>query len=448
MLCSFTVSNYKSFNTKQTLSMEAGKIRNYSHRVLAEDNFKLLKFLAIYGANASGKSSLVNAMDLCYEIITSKIPSDCNNDYCRNIEDNKNKPAAFVFVIKINNKKYEYGFEILLAEREVVSEYLFEITKTGIKRTIFLRDVKNGSYNVGSYFKNIEINSRLNIYAEDLKNDGSTLFLTQMNQNKGDLYTKFPDLVTYKMVFDWFKIQLSVNHPDRPVTGYSYITDKENIEKISKLLESFDTGITNFTIVEIPIEKVTSEIPKSLFDHITEMLIEQKKQAEKTNSDDTPSIMLRANDNTMFIIQYCEENIVCKTMEFTHRNVKSHFSLEDESDGTVRLLDLIEILLCDDNDRVYVIDEINRRFHPLLTRKFVEKYLQLAENRNIQLIVTTHESELMSFDLLRKDEIAFVSKDKNGMSEIFSMEKFDARFDKKVRNAYLHGDYGAIPYFG
>ena len=71
MLCSFTVSNYKSFSTKQTLSMEAGKIRNYSNRVLAEDNFKLLKFLAIYGANASGKSSLVNAMDLCHEIITS-----------------------------------------------------------------------------------------------------------------------------------------------------------------------------------------------------------------------------------------------------------------------------------------------------------------------------------------------------------------------------------------
>ena len=109
--------------------------------------------------------------------------------------------------------------------------------------------------------------------------------------------------------------------------------------------------------------------------------------------------------------------------------------------------DLIEILLCDDNDRVYVIDEINRRFHPLLTRKFVEKYLELAEKRNIQLIVTTHESELMSFDLLRKDEIAFVSKDKNGMSEFFSMEKFDARFDKKVRNAYLHGDYGAVPSF-
>ena len=108
---------------------------------------------------------------------------------------------------------------------------------------------------------------------------------------------------------------------------------------------------------------------------------------------------------------------------------------------------MIEILLSADQERVYVIDEINRRFHPLLTYHFVEKYLEMAAERHIQLIVTTHESRIMDFALLRKDEINFVNRDDMGRSEIYSLEKYGERFDKKICTAYLRGDYGAIPHF-
>ena len=121
--------------------------------------------------------------------------------------------------------------------------------------------------------------------------------------------------------------------------------------------------------------------------------------------------------------------------------------MNEESDGTVRLLDLIEVLLTAEKGKVYVIDEINRRFHPLLTYKFIEKYLELANERDIQLIVTTHESKIMDFDLLRKDEINFVNKNKYGRSEVYSLERFSERFDKKISLAYLKGEYGAIPIF-
>lgn len=70
-------------------------------------------------------------------------------------------------------------------------------------------------------------------------------------------------------------------------------------------------------------------------------------------------------------------------------------------------------------------------FHPLLTIKFVEEFLELAKERKIQLIVTTHESQLMDLKLLRKDEINFINKDENGFSTIRSLDEFDDRFDKK-----------------
>ena len=149
----------------------------------------------------------------------------------------------------------------------------------------------------------------------------------------------------------------------------------------------------------------------------------------------------------MFLIHLIKIAVQCKTLEFKHKATDAIFSIDEESDGTIRLLDLIEVLLSKEDGKVYVIDEINRRFHPLLTYKFVEEYLKLAPERNIQLIMTTHESKLMDFDLLRKDEIGFVDKDEMGKSSIFSLDSFGERFDKKVCKAYLNGAYGAIPKF-
>ena len=447
MLSSFTVSNYKSFDTAQCLTMHAGKIRSNVDRIFTLKGFRLLKFLAIYGANASGKSTLVNALRFAQDIILNGLPVDCGNDYCRVKEENRNNPSVFTFEFTFEDKIYNYGFEVILSEGKFISEHLWEINRTLGHKVIFFRDIVRGMYNVDSYFKGKEANDRLRIYAEDICKDDTALLLQQMNQNKNNLYASFQELSIYRRIYQWFKFKLSVNYPDRPITNYSYITNERNIAQINSLLNEFGTGISEFKIVEVSLDKVTARIPKDLYEHIIETLSEQKKHNEKVEPLSIPSVMIRSTDNSMFIIQSTDNGYICKTIEFVHHGCSSLFSLSEESDGTIRLLDLIEVLLCDDSEQVYVIDEINRRFHPLLTRKFIEEYLKLAVKRNIQLIVTTHESELMSFDLLRKDEIAFVSKNDLGTSNYYSMENFDARFDKRVRNAYLHGDYGAIPIF-
>lgn len=448
MLAEFKVGNFLSFDEIQTFSMEAGKVRSNIDRVYTDRNFKLLKFMAIYGANASGKSNLVSAFDFAQTVIVKGVPSNCSNCYCRLNDDNKNKPTHFEFTIKIGTEKYVYGFNLLLDSASFITEYLKQFRYGKTYKTIFSRDISKGEYEVDSYFKDSAINNRLKIYAEDIKNDSSILFLRLMNQNKDSLYADDSDIKIYKFLYDWFRYKLSVNNPTRPITNYSYLTDSEMVSQISRLLSSFGTGVSEFVIADVAEENVAAKVPKIILQEVKESLNEKNKINAENNIGSTPVAMLRlAENNSMFIIKMDGEKLQYKTLEFKHENTDAIFSLEEESDGTIRLLDLIEVLLSKDNEKTYIIDEINRRFHPLLTYKFVEEYLKLAPARNIQLIVTTHESKLMDFKLLRKDEIGFIDKDEQGRSTIFSLDSFSERFDKKVCKAYFEGNYGAIPRF-
>lgn len=121
--------------------------------------------------------------------------------------------------------------------------------------------------------------------------------------------------------------------------------------------------------------------------------------------------------------------------------------MKEESDGTARLLDLIEIFFKISDNRIFIIDEIDRCLHPIMTEKIIELFLKMAECRNTQLIITCHESRLLTNDLLRNDEINFVIKTPNGSSIINPLEKYQLRADKKVYAALFDGSIDAIPDF-
>lgn len=450
MLINFKVSNFKSFDEVQTFSMEAGKSRSFSDRLYIEKNIKLLKFMAIYGANASGKSNIVRAIEFAQELITGSIPSNCQNSYCRLEEKNKEKLSLFEFTIEIENKRFVYGFEIVLSSAAFKAEWLKEWAYGTTYKTVFERDISNGLCAIDNYFKNPTLTERLNIYSEDIRNDDSILFLHLMNQNKDTLYDNHPDIAILREIYNWFKYKLSVNCPDKPITNYPYLMNSNDFSEITNLLSFFGTGVSKVNIVDVPTEKVINTIPKEIMQDIINTLAEQKKNNENTNNNSIPMIMIRSTENNaMFLIELSEDgnDINAKTLQFNHKNTDAIFMASEESDGTIRLLDLIEVLLQIDQESVYIIDEINRRFHPLLTYKFVEEYLLTAKKRKVQLIVTTHESKIMDLDLLRKDEISFIDKDSSGTSTIFSLDSKGERFDKKVCKAYLSGDYDAIPVF-
>ena len=144
----------------------------------------------------------------------------------------------------------------------------------------------------------------------------------------------------------------------------------------------------------------------------------------------------------IFIITVDRDNSMSfSELKFKHKN-GTLYSLFEESDGTVRLVELFSVLF-NNKDKVFVIDEIDRSLHPLLTYNFIKSFR--TKKGNNQLIVTTHEDMLLDFSILRRDEIWFVEKNEEGNTSLYSLEEFKERFDKNIANAYLDGRYGAVP---
>lgn len=447
MLLSFRVGNFCSFDQIEHFSMIAGRTRNFSNRTIHTGTKKILKFKAVYGANASGKSNLVKAINFMQYTVLRGLPSTSPLEYCRTNEVNINRTSFFEIEVTLDEVHYIYGFEVLLNEGRFIREWLNEQKGRKSKR-IFTRNMENGFYDVTSYISNSALNERLRIYADDVKQDSSTLFLRIMNQNKDSLYGQDSPIKVYHMLYQWFQRKLSVNFPEEPITKYNYFFDSQG-SAAEEILSELDTGISKVTVYDESIEKVKSQFPKGFWDEIQDELGEQKRNYEESEVSEAPAVMIRTREgHSMYIIELIDNEIRCKTLKFRHHNSFSLFSLDEESDGTIRLLDLLEVLLANSPNMVYVIDEISRCLHPLLTKRFIQKFLSLAIKRNIQLIVTTHESELLDLDLLRQDEIGFVGRySQGGTSQIFGLEKFGTRFDKKIRKAYLEGEYGAIPNF-
>ena len=119
----------------------------------------------------------------------------------------------------------------------------------------------------------------------------------------------------------------------------------------------------------------------------------------------------------------------------------------EESDGSIRLIDFIPMLIdLKLNTSVYLIDEIDRSMHPMLSQKLLEYYFAfLDKERDTQLICTTHESNLLDLEIIRADEVWFVEKGKDGASHLTSLAEYKPRED--IRKGYLQGRYGAIPFF-
>lgn len=441
MLIRFNVKNFLSFSEREDgrteeFSMIAGKVRNKKEHLYDNGKIKLLKFAAVYGANAAGKSNLVKALEFMRRTVLVGLPKGYSDRYCKADDKNKDKESYFEVEIMLGEKYYAYGFEVILNQGKFVSEWLVELSVDNKEKIIFTRDITKGTYKFGDEVKENGLIDKLNVYAEDVQEDSSVLLLFIMNKNKKTLYKQYEKASVFQDVYMWLRKGLDINYPDRPISDYSYMAKTENVEEVCRIISAFGTGITGFRMVEVPIEKVLAHLPKS----IREKLVENNEKLEEIG------IIMRSNRDFFILSIDKEENVICKTIKFSHGKDNILFNLSEESDGTVRILDLLEVLLSGEG-KTYVIDELDRCLHPSLTYKFVDTFLQLAAQKNIQLIVTTHESRLLDFDLLRRDEVWFVNKRKSGESDIYSLEEYNTRFDQKIDKAYLEGRYGGVPVF-
>lgn len=461
MLIRFNVKNFLSFSTRddsqaQEFSMIAGKVRNKKNHLYDDGKLKLLKFAAVYGANASGKSNLIKAIDFMKNTILTGLPKGHTEQYCKVDPINRDKASYFELELLLNDHYYAYGFEVILNKSQFVAEWLVELTPDGNEKIVFTREIRTGAFDAGEIFKDKQFKEKLNLYADDIKNDESALLLSVMNQYKKNLYSVHQEALLFKNIYEWFLLCLDINYPDSPISNYSYMANSANIDEVCRMISAFGTGITSYQVVPVPVEKIVSKLPKFIVEDISDKL-EQATSKNRISLSEPPkpedatdrkfSFIMRSKEDFFIIESDLDGQLIGKTIQFSHGEKNVLFNLNEESDGTIRILDLIEVLINTTGNKVYLIDELDRCLHPSLSYKFVETFLQFAAQRNIQLIVTTHESRLMDFDLLRRDEIWFVNKDNSGQSDIYSLEEYNSRFDQKIDKAYLEGRYRGVPIF-
>lgn len=446
MLVRFNVANFLSFNSLQEFSMIGGSAKSKSHHVYDASDIRLLKFGAVFGANASGKSNLIRAMQFARSIIIDGIETVFTNLHFRLADEGWDKPSYFEFELQLDGKCYAYGFEILLNKSELVSEWLFDRSPAG-DTAIFERDLVNGTIRTELVITQPAIKNRLDIYAEDLKDQAGVLFLNEMNRNKAELYRESSPVTPIRAVYEWFRTSLSIIASDKPSPYYTYYYNSLDPEKASRVMAAMGTGITGLKLAYATMEEASALLPRQLANALERDINKLILNKKMNRLEDTPGISLKVNDNIFLISINDSLKPEVKTIVFEHGRRGTEFRFSEESDGTRRILDLLEILITEDRNKVYVIDEIDRSFHPQLTYRFIEAFLGLSKDRDTQLIVTTHESRLLDFNLLRRDEIWFIEKNENGESAIYSLEAYNERFDRVIDRAYLEGRYGGVPVF-
>ena len=394
MLIRFSFKNFKSFKNENCLDMEATSLKEHEYNVAKLDSGEYLKVSAIYGANASGKTNVLQAFDymknriLISDDSKKSSPIDEENIYSFMIND---EPIALeVEILAKNNKIYKYGFE--LAEDNIISEWLYE-KRVNKFYSIFERENNNVT------MKTNKIVGLSNI-------DGKTLFL--------NIYSKIDkDNEDFANVYYWFinSNYLDLGNPDfegiiDKRVSFKILTDKNYKKELLNFIKTFDEGIEDI-----------NTIPDSV-------------EAVKNN-----------NGIVDIKVTHKGENGEEKALPFYL-----------ESNGTRKMFYLFDFFMdALKNGMVLFVDELDAKLHPLLTRYIINLFHNSETNKgNGQLIYSTHDTVNLNKDTFRRDEIWFAEKDKDGISTIYSLADYKIN-DVKVRNDatynkdYLSGRYGAIP---
>lgn len=419
MLIEFTVGNYRSFRTSQTLSMLAAPIKSKdsaldkNNVIEMQNNPTLVSSAAIYGANASGKSNLIEALGFMKYFVENspketKATGGIDAEPFRLNVTTAGQPSHFEIVFIESDKRYRYGFEV--TRERITEEWLYFVPSTREAR-LFEREGDN--FTIGKYFKegrDLEKHTRSN-----------ALFLSVVAQFNGAVAQK---------IVSWFRrLSIISGLQDTGMLPYTLrqLFDGAHSAEIKRLICRLDLGISDIQVEKLPRPQIQPSI---------NMLGEIKPvYLTSMNNSDNEQIAAR-----IVHIQYDDEgNPVGQEL----------FELDGhESEGTQKLFAMSGPLLNSlQAGHVLVIDELDARLHPLMTREIVSLFNQKKSNPNgAQLIFNTQDTNLLDNKLFRRDQIWFVEKDQKGASHLYSLVEFRVRNDKDYERGYIQGRYGAIPY--
>lgn len=432
MLIRFVVSNFLSFDEEREFNMLAGTFKTHRHHVYSAGKLDLLKSAAIYGANGAGKSNLIKAIEFLQDIVVEGgIKKSVNEKKFKLNKTNAEKPISFEIEFSFDKKIYSYG--VNLNHSVVTEEWLYESGVTTEDKMIFERkSTKLGKQELklaDKYQKTPKQKLLRELMEESLLKSGE-LLISKSEELKIDAIEAVHNFITKRLI---------IIYPNSKFQNFipQLVFSKKFNSFANELLQAFDTGVTELAVESIDIDKYFGSEEVELKTEIIGQLEE---------GDD---IILNGENGNVLITKEYNKYIVKKMLALHVNNEGQNipFDLENESDGTKRLLDFIPAF---DSmlhlDITFIIDEIDQSLHPALLKALVHKIMS-DETTKGQLIFTTHESNLLDLEIFRQDEIWFVEKDKKtGGSQLYSLSDFKPRYDLDIRKGYLKGRFGAIPF--
>lgn len=424
MLIQFAVENFLSFGEKTVFSMRAADhVKTHPDHVCEVGGERVLRSALIYGANASGKSNFIRALQFAQTLIEKgTAPGKQIPILPFRLKAKPDAVSTFEFEIGHEDDRYSYGFRV--SAESVVQEWLFR-TRRGKEVLLFERDDtenKTSQINIkfGRGFK--EDRQRLQFLAEGTRRE--QLFVTEAYARK---------IFSINPLMNFFnrKILPILTNFVHPGLGNHLEGSRPFRDFLEDSLKRIQTGITSIHTKRMAIEE--AGIPSASFKEI----LSQPGVARALNLEP--------------VTGSSEQIIRVKTHRQLTDGTVIEFDLGDESDGTRRFIDLAAILnFAPEIEFTAVIDELDRSLHALLTRFYLQKFLE--GHSHTQIICTTHDTTLLDLDLVRPDEIWFAEKDPEHRSHLHSLAEFKeeqlAKLGKDLEKGYLQGRFGAIPFFG
>lgn len=417
MLIQFSVTNFLSFRDETVLSLSTNKDNSHSENLLSFKNERILPSVAIYGANAAGKSNLHKALTAAIIMIrnSNNLQVDQPLMVTPFLLDSKSRfdKTKFDFIYTYNDVKYEYGF--VLDSNQVWEEYLYEY-KSSKPSLIFERS------EINKYKFTTKTKSQLSQIVD--KNTSNKLFLATATSWNSDLT---------RDAYMWFATMIdtydSQNLEDLMYTEFDRHQNNNDSSLntfMLHLLKKADINISNFNYESIKreVNQLPFELPPEL-------------QGLMNPIPSTKKVL--------------EQRRIVTSHQVVENGEKKEYPLNyfDESNGTKRLFTYGPVLKnALENGRTIIIDEIDNALHPAMTKSLIEMFQNPNINKNnAQLIFNTHEISLLDLNLFRRDQIYFVEKNnKTGVSDLYSLDEFSPRKSENIQKGYLQGRYGAMPF--
>ncbi len=416
MLIEFTVENFRSFAKKQTFSMVPAVGSSRIHSL--DNNFypEVLKASAIYGANGSGKSNLVDGIGYFQHVLrrSAKLNSIDKIIFDPHLldENYSQRPSSFEIVFMVKGQFWRYGFSV--TANMVYEEWLFVRNKRPRSKEILLFQRSND--------ETAHIHSSLSKYSRLLKEttNANQLWLSKLDQNNAEIV---------KPAFRWIMFNLRpIGNLDR---SYRTVTAEKCLNSFSRKSVVEFLQSVSIDLVNIQVDDDRRKFSPENFQELIEETMP---------------------DNGVFGI--FDDELVSYDISFIHRSRQSNnvsINISEESTGTQNLFSLAGLLLdALEHGLTFIVDELNQTFHTKALEQIINLFYSDEVNTNgAQLIFTSHD--LMIMDMMERDELWLVDKNDYGASELYSIADFGtirqggARRNEAFGRRYLAGRYGALP---